>query len=529
MLTLTRREPAANQSSRSNTRPQARGEDALTEAKANARAMIKLIETLENAISVDSAVVGVLETVREQFNWAYGSYWTVDPSDHALHFSQETGDAGHEFRSVTRTASFTEGVGLSGRAWRQRELVFVADIGDVTDCMRAPVAQRAGVKSGICFPIINDGNVIATMDFFTTETLSPSPERLSTLRAVGTLVSQTISRLHNEDVQMRAAQDVEAVTQVLQEISKANTAEAALAAALDTIRRGFDWTYGSYWSVDQNDQALHFVQESGDAGQEFRQVTQTASFREGVGLSGRAWRARDIVFVENLGDLTDCVRAPAAQRAGVKSGVCLPIIVNGNVVGTLDFFVTRTMILSEGRASALRSVAFLVSQSIQRFEATETLTRAGQELVVSIEEVERNVTSASSVALDGRQLAEAANVDVANLGAASQRIGEIVKVIQTIAAQTNLLALNATIEAARAGDAGRGFAVVAGEVKQLANETAQATVDVSSTISEIQNQVERVVTSLERIGEVIERINETQTVIGGVLTQQVAVTRAILD
>jgi methyl-accepting chemotaxis protein len=104
----------------------------------------------------------------------------------------------------------------------------------------------------------------------------------------------------------------------------------------------------------------------------------------------------------------------------------------------------------------------------------------------------------------------------------------VVTVIQQIAAQTNLLALNATIEAARAGEAGRGFAVVAHEVKELANETAAATTQVSDKVRAIQNQVEGVIRSLAEIGTVVERINETQNTIGGVLTEQVAVTKAIL-
>ena len=65
--------------------------------------------------------------------------------------------------------------------------------------------------------------------------------------------------------------------------------------------------------MDPADRTLKFVQEAGSAGQEFREVTLAASFKEGVGLSGRAWRARDLVFVEDLAQVTDCVRAPAAS------------------------------------------------------------------------------------------------------------------------------------------------------------------------------------------------------------------------
>ena len=503
--------------------------DAVAEARTNVGAVTAVVSALAEAPTSATAIARALDLVREQFGWAYGSYWQVDPADGALHFVQESGDAGPEFRAVTLAASFREGVGLAGRAWRARDLVFVADLGQVRDCVRAPVAQRVGVRSGICFPLLEDGAVVGTMDFFATQTLDPSPERLDTLRAIGRLVSQTIERIVAAERQAEAAQDTEAVTRVLREISAAATPDEAMARCLDTIREGFGWAYGSYWRVRAEDRALHFVQESGNAGAEFREVTLAASFREGVGLSGRAWRSRELVFVEDLAQVTDCVRAPAAQRAGVRSGVCLPILVGGEVVGTMDFFATETLILAPGRADALRNTAFLLGQGMERFAAGQKLERAGRELLDSISEVERNVRAAAGVAGDGQRLTQEANDQVAGLGESSADIGKVVKTIRGIADQTNLLALNATIEAARAGEAGRGFAVVANEVKELAAETARATTDVDAKVSAIQEQVERVVAALAAISTAVASINETQTVISGVLTEQSAVTRAILD
>ena len=494
----------------------------------NVDAVTSVITSLAAATDTAGAVAAALRAVREAFGWEYGSHWTIDPADGLLHFSSESGQVSPEFAAVTAAATFAQGVGLSGRAWAARDLVFVPDLGEVRDCVRAPSAQRVGVKSGFCFPILRDGEVIGTMDFFSLQTLAPSPRRLETMRCIGTLVSQALTRFAGIEAGKKAAQDVAAVSEVLQQLTTATDADTALRIALDTIRQDFGWAYASFWRVDTTANVLRFERESGDAGPEFRAVTLAASFAPGVGLSGRAWRNRDLFFVPDLGEMKDCVRAPVAQKVGVKSGVCLPIVSGGEIIGTMDFFATWTMVLSPGREAALRNTAYLLGQALDRIAATEQLATAGRELVSSIEEVERNVVSATNVASEGRTLAETANRVVAGLGESSQQVGQVANTIGSIAAQTNLLALNATIEAARAGEAGRGFAVVAGEVKELARETAVATTDVNAKITAIQEQVDAVVTSLAAIGVVIETINETQEVIGGVLTEQVAVTRAIL-
>ena len=500
----------------------------LAQAQADGGAVTAILQAMQEAPSPEKAIGTALELVRTMFGWAYGSYWQLDPSGKVLRFAQDSGSVNEEFRRVTLEAAFAEGVGLSGRAWRSRDLIFVPDIADVSDCVRAPAAARAGVRSGVCFPLIEDGRVVGTMDFFATEELHPSAGRLAVLRAVGKLVSAALARLREAIRQEKAAQDVEAVSRVIRELTQTTSRDQALRSALEIIREDFDWQYGSFWQLDDNDDVLRFALESGDAGTEFRQVTRSASFARGVGLSGRAWARGDLVFVEDLGELTDCVRRPAAQAAGVRSGVCLPIKVAGRIVGTMDFFATRTLIMYPGREAALRNTAFLVGQALERFASTEQLHTAGRELLNSIGEVQSNVTSAAAVAHRGERLAEEANTQVAALGQASDEINKVVSTIQSIAAQTKLLALNATIEAARAGEAGRGFAVVAGEVKELSSETERATIEVSTKVSAIQDRVDTVTASLADIHTAVEEINQTQRLISGVLTEQVAVTGALL-
>ncbi|MGQ0632969.1 MAG: GAF domain-containing protein, partial [Sporichthyaceae bacterium] len=299
-----------------------RGRD---EAEQDAGALITVLGSLATARSGDEAIQLALDSVKDGFGWAYGSYWTLDHKDHVLKFALESGSAGEEFARVTRAASFQEGVGLSGRAWKNRDLFFTPDIGEMTDCVRAPIAQKVGVKSGVCFPIMIAGDVVGTMDFFTTETLHPTPQRLEALRNIGRMVSQSIERFRGEEATREGAADTAAVAEVLGALSSASTVASAAEAALNTVREAFGWVYGSYWSIDAADRALKFVTQSGDAGEEFARVTRAASFQEGVGLSGRAWKNRDLFFTPDIGEMTDCVRAPIAQKVGVKSGVCFPI------------------------------------------------------------------------------------------------------------------------------------------------------------------------------------------------------------
>ena len=120
-----------------------------------------------------------------------------------------------------------------------------------------------------------------------------------------------------------------------------------------------------------------------------------------------------------------------------------------------------------------------------------------------------------------------ANLKVEGLAAAAQRIGDVVSLIQDVAAQTNLLALNATIEAARAGEAGRGFAVVASEVKTLADQTAKATEDIKQQIAAIQASTNDAVGAMQSIVTTMGDVNKNTQEIAGAVQQQSAATSEI--
>jgi methyl-accepting chemotaxis protein len=184
--------------------------------------------------------------------------------------------------------------------------------------------------------------------------------------------------------------------------------------------------------------------------------------------------------------------------------------------------VSHQMSANAEETSAQTKVAS--AATLQVSQNLQTVATGAEEMGASIKEIAKNATEAAKVATSAVKVAETANATVSKLGDSSAEIGQVIKVITTIAQQTNLLALNATIEAARAGEAGKGFAVVANEVKELAKETAKATEDISRKIEAIQTDTKAAVEAIGTISEVINQINGISSTIASAVEEQNATT-----
>jgi len=174
-----------------------------------------------------------------------------------------------------------------------------------------------------------------------------------------------------------------------------------------------------------------------------------------------------------------------------------------------------------GQAGSASAASQMAEDNIQAAAA------ATEELTASIGEISRQVGRSTEIADSAVGEAKRTNSMIQGLAETVGKIGAVVKLINDIASQTNLLALNATIEAARAGDAGKGFAVVAGEVKNLANQTARATEEISAQIGAVQNATKDAVVAIQGIGTTIGRISEIATAIAGAVEEQGAATQEI--
>jgi methyl-accepting chemotaxis protein len=606
----------------------------LNEANATSQAMIETTKAIIQANTVDDVVRSAMDTIRKVFGWAYASYWSVNPAENALVFVLESGRVDDDFQRHTRSARFREGEGLNGRAWRQRELFFVEDLSQLRDCSRAPLASRAGIRAGVALPVLHDGQVLGTMDFFATEAMEISPIRLEALRTMGQLASDKLSKLDKQaeltritqmventpvsmmiadrdlriryinpasirllrrlepylpvkvdqmlgqsidifhrnpehqrriladpknlprkariqvgpesadltvtamldqngnylgpilsweivteqvkteanaqalmaemtrvtrmienaptsmmyadrDLKIRymnpasikllkriekylpcrvdemlgqsidifhknpehqrriladprnlphhavikigpefadlnvsaiidkdgsyvgpmltwdlitekleaeqrekeLAADTGAVNTLLLALGRAKSAQDVTSAALATIREAFGWIYGAYWEVDPKEHVMRFSHESGSIGEEFRRLTLEGRYHEGEGLPGQAWRSRDLVFVNDLSDLKNLPRAGAGLRVGLKSGVCIPILLDGMIVGAMEFFSEQRLESSDHRVETLRSAGRLVASALERARQAAALEHSKRDLEAKVNQL----------------------------------------------------------------------------------------------------------------------------------------------
>jgi methyl-accepting chemotaxis protein len=181
---------------------------------------------------------------------------------------------------------------------------------------------------------------------------------------------------------------------------------------------------------------------------------------------------------------------------------------------------------AEEMSANMGSVSAAMEQSSTN---TSMVASAAEEMTATINEIAKNAEQARSISDQAVSQTRDAGQQMATLGKAAQSIGKVTETITEISEQTNLLALNATIEAARAGEAGKGFAVVANEIKELARQTADATLDIKKQIHDMQASTGCTVEAIDQIGKVIDNVNEIVGSIATAVEEQSVSTKEIAE
>jgi methyl-accepting chemotaxis protein len=254
-------------------------------------------------------------------------------------------------------------------------------------------------------------------------------------------------------------------------------------------------------------------------------VTTLARVRDGD-LTARV----DSTSSDEIGQLARALDASAEAMATMVrqvAGNAVHLSSTSDELSNVSLRMTSSAEETSAQAGTVAGAAALVSENVH------TVVAGAHETGASIREIASSAAEAATVSAGAAQAAQRTNDIVARLDQSSAEIGGVVKLITSIAEQTNLLALNATIEAARAGDAGRGFAVVAAEVKDLAQETAKATGDISRRVAAIQSETADAVAAISEITSVTTRINNHASTIAAAVEEQTAIvaemTRSVTD
>ena len=228
-----------------------------------------------------------------------------------------------------------------------------------------------------------------------------------------------------------------------------------------------------------------------------------------------------LVDHDELGSIIESFNGAQAALRGTLTDVVA--VARTVAARSADLAAANTQVAGgAAHTSARADLAAAAAETVDSH--VSTIAAGAEQMGISIREIATNANQAAKVASQAVEFSNSTATTVGALGESSQAIGDVVKVITSIAAQTNLLALNATIEAARAGEAGKGFAVVASEVKDLAAESGRAAEDIARRITQVQSQTRSAVAAIGEISAIIASINDFQLTIASAVEEQTATT-----
>jgi methyl-accepting chemotaxis protein len=247
-------------------------------------------------------------------------------------------------------------------------------------------------------------------------------------------------------------------------------------------------------------------------------ISEVKSMLQGL-AEGDLTHRLEIKSQDEIGQMGEALNSTVAKISEVVSAIKKESIQVANASEEFSA-VSQQISANSEETSAQANVVTSATEQVNR--GLQTVASATEEMSASIKEIAKSATEAAKVADSAMKTATETNAIVAKLGESSAEIGQVIKVITSIAQKTDLLALNATVEAARAGEVGAGFAVVANEVKELAKQTATATEDISRKIEAIQADAKSAVAAIESISGVIGQVNDISGTIATAVEEQSA-------
>lgn len=606
----------------------------LLESDQDAKILYEVIQDLSECQGLQEAAMLMMHALIEAYDWDHGAFWRHNPGGHGFLCEMTAGELGDEFETISQQLVVPPDSGPVAAAWNAEgfTLVNLDEYHDSND-PRMNLALQDGAEIALYFPIRDEDETVALVEFLVKDSSNYTQHRQKALRTLSLSINNSFLRITRTNQQMEASQSSQAIGSLLDVLSEVDDYECAIQKTLDTINEQFDWDCGVFFSCDSKQ--LTFSHQAGGLNDEFWIKTQSLKLKPGEDLAGEAWQKDALVYYPIAAQAPECPRKALGLAAGVQTSLAFPVKIDHTLIGVMEFYLNYQMSFSRIRLEAISSLSTIIGNELAKIKAkaekrrkdeeqekkveqvlsfvtqvcsgnlvadlqiagddsigqisrglqslvetfrgillsvgknadnlahaaeqmselsdtmsstadatssksaqvneaareahqnSQSVAAGAEEMSTSIAGISRNVVEASRTIADASARTDDAVKHVMSLGRRSDEIGEVVKIISSIAAQTNLLALNATIEAARAGEFGRGFAVVAKEVKQLARGTSKATEQISEKIQGIQEETETIVTLMKQIELTTQALNQVSLNISSSIEQQKATTTEI--
>jgi methyl-accepting chemotaxis protein len=322
-----------------------------------------------------------------------------------------------------------------------------------------------------------------------------------------------------DTIQVEAHKDATKFVEMTRNKSKIITRTARITSVGAAL---FGLVWGIFISINISNPIRRAVDFAGEISKGDFSVSLEMERKDEVGVLASAMnRMKNNLsnMIKELKDTSQMLSSSASELSAISSQMA-----SGSE--TTSQRANNVSASSEEMSANIAAVAAAMEESSTN---TGMVATAAEQMTATIDEIAQNTEKAQTISNDAVQRSKNASTKMNELGKAALAIGKVTETIAEISEQTNLLALNATIEAARAGDAGKGFAVVANEIKELANQTAAATLDIKNRIEGVQQTTNSTVSEIDQISQVINDIDEIVVTISAAIEEQSSATRDIAN
>jgi PAS domain S-box-containing protein len=320
---------------------------------------------LAESPTLHDAAARILPAICEHLDWEVGAVWVVDRNAKVLRCIQTGHKPGIQvaaFEEDTRHRTFAPGVGIPGRVWASKQLVWVPNVTEEVNLPRAPLAAGLSLHGAVGFPIHQGNECIGVIEFFGRDIRQPDKNLIDMMTSLGLQLSQFIERKQAE----QKAATAHAVSRILAESS---TIHEAAPKIVRVICETLDWEVGVFWLPDPDAKVLHcvdFWHKSGVQVAAFEAVTRQQAFPPGVDLPGRVWASHALAWIGDVQGEAPFPRKQMAAHCGLRGAVGFPIWDGVTAQGVLEFFSRDIREPDNGLIEMMTSIGIQIGQFVQR-------------------------------------------------------------------------------------------------------------------------------------------------------------------